>query len=338
MISQGTVNYMFVMAIPMLLGAGVIHTYRRFSSAPSIFSSVEIDVRLSLLMISTAIILQTFGMSDDAYYRQILTFVLSLMPSVMWHLIFPIAFSNIKVDSNNLLVYKFLDHFLFTAMVVWSAWVVSKFYFYDYLLLGGLSNAIISLTPVFVSFINKDVEKRVRVLIESQVYTDELTGLGNRKSMYMAYDRLKGNIKNPLMVMVVDIDHFKKFNDHYGHVEGDECLVYVAKTLEDLFAGFNIIRFGGEEFVIFGEMTKEMTEGFNSNKLIQSWKKGEMDLDYEHAASPTGYLSMSGGDGVFSPKTVGVSNAKLLISVADKALYEAKNKRRLLVEASENSL
>ena len=169
MISQGTVNYMFVMAIPMLLGAGVIHTYRRFSSAPSIFSSVEIDVRLSLLMISTAIILQTFGMSDDAYYRQILTFVLSLMPSVMWHLIFPIAFSNIKVDSNNLLVYKFLDHFLFTAMVVWSAWVVSKFYFYDYLLLGGLSNAIISLTPVFVSFINKDVEKRVRVLIESQV-------------------------------------------------------------------------------------------------------------------------------------------------------------------------
>tara|TARA_R110001583_G_scaffold4718_1_gene26856 strand:+ start:14496 stop:15656 length:1161 start_codon:yes stop_codon:yes gene_type:complete len=338
MVANSDVNYLFVMSMPMLLGAGVLHAYRRFSSATSIYSSVEVDIRLSLLMTSAAAILLTFGMRDDEYYRQVLLLILSIIPSAIWLLVLPVISTRVSFDNSYQTIYRFLDHFLFTCILVWTVWVVSVLYFEGYLLLGLLSNALIALTPVFVNFINSDVEKRMKFLLDTQIYADELTGLGNRKSLYTNYDKIKSGVKNPLLVMVVDIDHFKQFNDHYGHIEGDECLVYVSRTLEDIFSDFKVIRFGGEEFVIFGELDGVKELKFNSNPLIKSWKNGEMNLDYEHAVAPSGKLSLSGGYCLFPPNVVKVNNVKALIAVADKALYEAKERRRLLVETSPDSL
>ncbi len=91
-----------------------------------------------------------------------------------------------------------------------------------------------------------------QVTIEAQ--RDFLTGVFNRKTFEKLFDELVAHAKDKhkdMCLLMIDIDHFKRFNDKFGHLLGDEVLKIVARTLTDTLKGRDVVaRFGGEEFVI----------------------------------------------------------------------------------------
>ncbi len=85
-------------------------------------------------------------------------------------------------------------------------------------------------------------------------YHDDLTGIPGRRALNEDLDKLSGMYA----IAMMDIDHFKKFNDTYGHDVGDEALRYVARTVDQIVAHGKLYRFGGEEFtVIYPRLAKE---------------------------------------------------------------------------------
>lgn len=328
--------FLFVMSIPMLIGSGVIHLYRKFSVRTSLFSSVDIDIRLSLLLLVAAAMLQTFGMSDVEHFTPPLILVLMFLPGVLCLLAFPAIFTRVKLNISNRFSCRMMDHFLFTALMAWLAWVIFTMYIEEYLLVGVFSNMLVGCVPIFVNFVNRDVQCRMSAILESEVFNDELTGLGNRKALYRGFDNVKREItdEKSLIMMIVDIDYFKQYNDFYGHMKGDECLVYVSRTLEEIFPDLKVIRYGGEEFVIFGLIDNHKVKIFENSQFMKSWANGQMTMDCEHTSSPIKLLSLSAGYGIFTASEVKVSNAKKLITLTDDALYEAKKDRQKIVKVS----
>jgi diguanylate cyclase (GGDEF)-like protein len=329
--------FLFVMAIPMLVGSGIIHLYRKFSVRTSLFSSVDIDIRLSLLLLIAAAMLQTFGLSESDDFTQVSMLVLSFLPGVLCLLALPAIFTRLKLESSNRIACKAMDHMLFTSLSIWLMWACFEIYVNKYLPVAFLTNSLVGSIPFFVRFVNRDVESRMAELLDNQVFTDELTGLGNRKALYRGFDQIKKDIQEgqSLLLMVVDIDYFKQYNDNYGHVQGDDCLVYVSRTLEEIFPDLKVTRFGGEEFIVFGVVDDHRLDKMEGSPFMKSWIAGEMTMDCEHKSSPLKLLSLSGGYGVFNPQEVKISNAKKLITLADEALYQAKKDRQMLVKVDE---
>ncbi len=161
-----------------------------------------------------------------------------------------------------------------------------------------------------------------------QSSTDGLTGLANRRRFDQALvtEEISCNHKVvPMSLLMVDIDHFKQYNDHYGHAAGDECLRSVASLLAKCTrrAGDLVARYGGEEFVIFlpGSDLKRAQE--IARQCLAMLRKAAMP----HAASPTSdRVSFSLGVASLVPQTA--MNANLLLKAADRALYRAKESGR----------
>lgn len=98
--------------------------------------------------------------------------------------------------------------------------------------------------------------------VQKETLTDVLTGLGNRKHLANELKRMVNDTeeqKSALSLLMIDIDHFKKFNDTHGHLVGDQVLKLVARTLMENLKGKDCVaRYGGEEFVIVLPQTKLM--------------------------------------------------------------------------------
>lgn len=103
-----------------------------------------------------------------------------------------------------------------------------------------------------------DTSSRLRIQnelkeLKHQTMLDPLTGLGNRRSLAREFERRLGELRRyniPFGVLFVDIDHFKRVNDTYGHKTGDQVLVSVAKTLQSALRDMDMVcRWGGEEFL-----------------------------------------------------------------------------------------
>jgi diguanylate cyclase (GGDEF)-like protein len=97
--------------------------------------------------------------------------------------------------------------------------------------------------------------KRQRDLLERRALCDGLTGIANRRRFDEELDRAwrsRERARSPLSLLLLDVDRFKQFNDHYGHGSGDDCLVRVAGALAHTFArtGELAARVGGEEFAV----------------------------------------------------------------------------------------
>ena len=162
--------------------------------------------------------------------------------------------------------------------------------------------------------------------------TDGLTGIANRRRFDEALEAewkrcMRHN--QPLAVIMVDIDHFKRYNDHYGHVAGDECLRQVAKILQGCIrrAGELVARYGGEEFVLLLPSTDLMFACQTAQRGVEQLHSAALP----HADSPTApQVTLSMGiastlpDASFAPEA--------LIEAADAALYRAKNNGRNRVE------
>lgn len=164
-----------------------------------------------------------------------------------------------------------------------------------------------------------------RGLLQEQATTDPLTRLKNRRAFFdigvghLALTRRHGT---DLSVVMLDIDHFKRINDNYGHHVGDESLIGVAETLrgttrtEDVTA-----RFGGEEFAILLPDTDRLGAAVLAERIRIAIEKRIIS-----AAGHT--LSLTVSAGIASYGVDGRENLEHLISVADKRLYLAKQHGR----------
>jgi two-component system cell cycle response regulator len=172
----------------------------------------------------------------------------------------------------------------------------------------------------------KRFQERLRTNFEvslSMALTDALTGLYNRRYLEVHLQKLidKNNEANKnFCVLILDIDHFKKVNDTYGHGVGDEVLKVVAFRLQDSLRSFDLVaRLGGEEFVaILPDTTDEMAYTI-AERLRRTI--GEKPIKCH---TPEGELAISTsiGGAIIKP---GPHHYKDVLARADKALYEAKN-------------
>lgn len=157
---------------------------------------------------------------------------------------------------------------------------------------------------------------------------DGLTKLPNRRYFdgMLATEWQRGaRDKTPLTLILADIDHFKAYNDFYGHVAGDECLRQVAtQLLETLFRDVDTIaRYGGEEFAAILPDTDKSGGELVADRMIENVSS----LDIAHKGSLTSdHVTISIGIGTIIPSTD--YRETLLIELADKALYQAKNEGR----------
>lgn len=159
-------------------------------------------------------------------------------------------------------------------------------------------------------------------------FIDGLTGIANRRRYDDAlltewrYCR-RNNL--PLTLLMIDIDHFKQFNDHYGHLEGDNCLKTVATAIKQpFFRSHDIVaRYGGEEFIcLLPACDREP-----GRTKAEDVRRTIADLEIPHATSSTArVVTVSIGVASVYPNDVG--NPLALFRAADTALYQAKNSGR----------
>ncbi len=164
--------------------------------------------------------------------------------------------------------------------------------------------------------------------LKQMVHVDELTGIANRRLFEQALAaewRRAEREGGVLAVVTADIDHFKAFNDYYGHPAGDRCLIRVAKSMASsvLRAGDVAARIGGEEFAFLLPGTSIEAAAMVAERI----RKNVNDLRLPHAASPVaGKVTVSLGVAALRPNP-GISSLDLL-HASDVALYSAKRRGR----------
>jgi diguanylate cyclase (GGDEF)-like protein len=171
-----------------------------------------------------------------------------------------------------------------------------------------------------------ELEQANQKLTELSI-TDSLTTLANRRhfdAMFMQTqeDALRKN--TPLSLLILDVDWFKNYNDHYGHIAGDDCLKQVAQTLKENTNSVKDLpaRYGGEEFVVILSRTDSLAAEAIAQKIRQAVEK----LALPHALSSIGYITVSIGVATWTQESEYQPDA--LLSLADAALYRAKNAGR----------
>lgn len=182
---------------------------------------------------------------------------------------------------------------------------------------------------------NQYEDKLLKALedIKKLSYIDPLTSIFNRRKFNEYYNvefERAAELKQPLSLMLIDIDHFKEYNDRFGHIQGDECLKKVAETLfrnarnpKDLVA-----RFGGEEFIIVLPGLSEKDTAAAAEVLRRAINRLEIPHPDKNAET---FLSVS--IGVCGNESSPGGNSHQLLSLADEALYEAKHRGRNQVVA-----
>lgn len=162
--------------------------------------------------------------------------------------------------------------------------------------------------------------------LEQKNTLDELTGLFNRRyydqKIIAEYRRSKRNL-TPLSLIIIDIDHFKTVNDSYGHLAGDQCLVWLSNHLKESLKRSTdmAFRYGGEEFCIILPDTDEngaiaLAEALRKNIEQQICTYNDIEIP----------LTISSG--IFTYIQQNDVQPEQIFSRADKALYEAKNQGR----------
>lgn len=168
-------------------------------------------------------------------------------------------------------------------------------------------------------------------MLEAMVCLDGLTNIFNRRkfdrTLKQEWKRTFRNNRSLAMIMI-DIDHFKLFNDHYGHIEGDECLKKVANVLHDALnrPGDFLARYGGEEFAVL----LPETDMKGACHLAEKMRQIILDLKIANAQSTIApYVSISLGVAVYQPSSdENFASPVDLIAAADSMLYAAKKNGR----------
>lgn len=170
--------------------------------------------------------------------------------------------------------------------------------------------------------------KRQRDLLARLSHLDGLTGIANRRSLDEVLERewRRGSRSlKPLSLLMIDIDHFKAYNDSCGHLAGDDCLRTVAKALKDQLGRAADVagRYGGEEFLIVLPETDNNGAQVVAREILQ----GISNLAIPHPASPLGQ-QVTVSIGIATALAVREQQHTCLLKAADNALYQAKQEGR----------
>ena len=176
--------------------------------------------------------------------------------------------------------------------------------------------------------------KHHRDLLENLSSTDGLTGIANRlrfETFIKAQLQTAAIDETPLSLIMIDIDHFKLYNDCYGHLAGDDCLRQVAKALDLCCArpADLVARYGGEEFACVLPQTTKSVAVAIAEQLLNAIRC----LNIPHATSPVAdHITISAGVSTFLPgESANLDSG--LIHHADGLLYQSKQKGRNRVES-----
>lgn len=164
--------------------------------------------------------------------------------------------------------------------------------------------------------------------LERLSFLDGLTGLANRRYFDRMFDKAWRNgmrDMHPVSLIMLDVDFFKRYNDHYGHQQGDHCLKEVARAISlvtarplDLAA-----RWGGEEFILLFPRTDNLAARHLADRLLQ--KVQELKMPHE-VSECSDHVSVSAGIATAIPSPD--MSREDLLAAADRALYHAKHQGR----------
>lgn len=179
-----------------------------------------------------------------------------------------------------------------------------------------------------------EIEKKTA---ELNAITDSLTGLFNRgyfdNMLRTEFFRLMRS-KSILSLIMLDIDHFKNYNDSYGHLAGDKCIQMIANVLKTTLerASDIVARYGGEEFIVI----LPDTDGNGAKIIGERMRKAIEDLSIPHKTSETAkYITVSVG--IVSVCPAKLESPEQVLKLVDEALYSAKEKGRNCYVYNSNS-
>ncbi|MFY3382866.1 GGDEF domain-containing protein [Paracidovorax sp. MALMAid1276] len=181
---------------------------------------------------------------------------------------------------------------------------------------------------VFMSRDRADEDNRVMAAL------DPLTGVANRRALIAALDRDVARavrMREPMALMMVDIDHFKDVNDQYGHPVGDQVLCSVVQVLRGRVRAQDLVgRYGGEEFMVVLPDTHLAGAEQLARELCKAVEVSRCRVDCMERTE----LSVTVSIGVFGGRLEPGDSWDMLIAAADRALYQAKNNGRNRVEVA----
>ncbi|MFO7812378.1 MAG: diguanylate cyclase [Pelovirga sp.] len=203
---------------------------------------------------------------------------------------------------------------------------------------------IVGTTAIISQFKNitarKEAEQQLEELnrtLSEMARIDGLTGIANRRFFDEVFDkewkRLAREQNQNFSLVLADIDFFKKYNDNYGHQQGDDCLILVGKALKEIILRPSDMaaRYGGEEFALLlpgVDLAGAGTVGERARQAI-------VDLQIPHEYSDVaGHITMSLGGAMMTPSHE--NSPTDLIALADQALYRAKESGRNNLYLTEN--
>lgn len=165
--------------------------------------------------------------------------------------------------------------------------------------------------------------------LEQLALEDALTGLANRRRLdaVLPIEASRARrLGTPLGIVMLDIDYFKRYNDHYGHLAGDQCIRAVAQVL----AGFArrpgdlAARYGGEEMTLL----LPNADPEDTQRIAEQIRQAVRALEIPHSGSDHGVVTVSLGYHVYMPLPLDNTHEAQLLRAADEALYRAKDAGR----------
>ena len=201
--------------------------------------------------------------------------------------------------------------------------------------MGTFSVVLISsMGFVFMARDRADENNRIMAAV------DPLTGVANRRSLIAALDRDVSRAvrtREPIALMMVDIDHFKRVNDRYGHPAGDQVLCHVVHVLRERVRAQDLVgRYGGEEFMVLLPDTALLGAEQLARELCRAVAESRCRIRAADGTEATegANIAVTVSIGVFGGRLEPGDSWDLLIAAADRALYEAKENGRNRVEVA----
>jgi diguanylate cyclase (GGDEF)-like protein len=165
-----------------------------------------------------------------------------------------------------------------------------------------------------------------KVELQGKVNVDAMTGIYNRRYFESSLSKLKESLSisgSEMSILMMDVDFFKKYNDTYGHVDGDECLKAIAAALKETLHRSEdfVARYGGEEFVIVLPNTGEAGAKTIAENVLENVRAKK--IPHEKNEENGGIVTISIGISTVRPNDF--HDEMDYVKVADEALYAAKS-------------